>query len=168
MRIGRSASPGARTRVVVVTADAAFDESVRTTFGASAQIELDVVKGTLSEQDHIDVEGASVIVADLDPGDELELQALEQLIARIGSWPPVVAVTRSFEGNVARRLMQMRVADMLVKPVPPVDLVQTCARVAKPPASADAKESQIFTFLPAVGGAGRDHARGADRDAAPQ
>ena len=154
MRIGRSASPGARTRVVVVTADAAFDESVRTTFGASAQIELDVVKGTLSEQDHIDVEGASVIVADLDPGDELELQALEQLIARIGSWPPVVAVTRSFEGNVARRLMQMRVADMLVKPVPPVDLVQTCARVAKPPASADAKESQIFTFLPAVGGAG--------------
>jgi pilus assembly protein CpaE len=154
MRIGRSASPGVRTRVVVVTADAAFEDSVRTTFGASTQIELDVVKGTMSDQDHIDVDGASVIVADLDPGDELELQALERFMSRIGSWPPVVAVTRSFEGNVARRLMQMRVADVLVKPVPPVDLVQTCARVAKPPASADAKESQIFTFLPAVGGAG--------------
>jgi len=154
MRIGRSASPGVRTRVVVVTADAAFDESVRTTFGASAQIELDVIKGTLSDQDRIDVEGASVIVADLDPGDELELQALERFMTRIGSWPPVVAVTRSFEGNVARRLMQVRVADLLVKPVSPADLVQTCARVAKPPASADAKESQIFTFLPAVGGAG--------------
>jgi pilus assembly protein CpaE len=154
MRIGRSASPGVQTRVVVVTADAAFEDSVRTTFGASTQIELDVVKGTMSDQDHIDVDGASVIVADLDPGDELELQALERFMSRIGSWPPVVAVTRSFEGNVARRLMQMRVADVLVKPVPPVDLVQTCARVAKPPASADAKESQIFTFLPAVGGAG--------------
>ena len=154
MRIGRSASPGVQTRVVVVTADAAFHGSVRTTFGASTQIELDVVKGTLSDQDHIDVDGASVIVVDLDPGDELELQALERFMTRIGSWPPVVAVTRSFEGNVARRLMQMRVADLLVKPVPPVDLVQTCARVAKPPASADAKELQIFTFLPAVGGAG--------------
>jgi pilus assembly protein CpaE len=154
MRIGPSASPGLQTRVVVVTADAAFEDSVRTTFGASTQIELDVVKGTMSDQDHIDVDGASVIVADLDPGDELELQALERFMSRIGSWPPVVAVTRSFEGNVARRLMQMRVADVLVKPVPPVDLVQTCARVAKPPASADAKESQIFTFLPAVGGAG--------------
>jgi pilus assembly protein CpaE len=154
MRIGRSASPGVQTRVVVVTADAAFEDSVRTTFGASTQIELDVVKGTMSDQDHIDVDGASVIVADLDPGDELELQALERFMSRIGSWPPVVAVTRSFEGNVARRLMQMRVADVLVKPVPPVDLVQTCARVAKPPTSADAKESQIFTFLPAVGGAG--------------
>jgi pilus assembly protein CpaE len=154
MRIGRSASPGVRTRVVVVTADAAFDDSVRTTFGSSAQIELDVVKGTLSDQDHIDVDGASVIVVDLDPGDELELQALERFMTRLGSWPPVVAVTRSFEGNVARRLMQVRVADLLVKPVSPADLVQTCARVAKPPASADAKESQIFTFLPAVGGAG--------------
>ncbi len=154
MRIGRSASSGVRTRVVVVTADAAFEDGVRTTFGASTQIELDLIKGTLSDQDHIDVDGASVIVIDLDPGDELELQALERFMTRVGSWPPVVAVTRSFEGNVARRLMQMRVADLLVKPVPPVDLVQTCARVAKPPADANGKESQIFTFLPAVGGAG--------------
>jgi pilus assembly protein CpaE len=154
MRIGRSASSGVRTRVVVVTADAAFEDGVRTTFGASTQIELDLIKGTLSDQDHIDVDGASVIVIDLDPGDELELHALERFMTRVGSWPPVVAVTRSFEGNVARRLMQMRVADLLVKPVPPVDLVQTCARVAKPPADANGKESQIFTFLPAVGGAG--------------
>ena len=50
--------------------------------------------------------------------------------------------------------MQMRVADFLVKPVPPVELVHTCARVAKPPANADTTEAQIFTFLPAVGGAG--------------
>jgi pilus assembly protein CpaE len=154
MRIGRTVSSGVQDRVVVVTADAAFEESVRATFGARAQIELDVVTGTLSDQDHLDVDGASVIVADLDPGDEVELQALERLMTRIGAWPPVVAVTRSFEGNVARRLMQMRVADLLLKPVPPVDLVQTCARVAKPPAGADGKESQIFTFLPAVGGAG--------------
>ncbi len=50
--------------------------------------------------------------------------------------------------------MQMRVADFLVKPVPPVELVRTCARVAKAPASAETTEAQIFTFLPAVGGAG--------------
>ena len=50
--------------------------------------------------------------------------------------------------------MQMRVADCLIKPVAPADLVQTCARVAKPPVNSDASEAQIFTFLPAVGGAG--------------
>jgi pilus assembly protein CpaE len=50
--------------------------------------------------------------------------------------------------------MQARVADFLVKPVPPVELVRTCARVAKPQATAATTEAQIFTFLPAVGGAG--------------
>jgi pilus assembly protein CpaE len=73
---------------------------------------------------------------------------------QIGAWPPVVAITQSFDEAVARRLMQMRVADFLVKPVPPVELVRTCARVAKPPASGESTEAQIFTFLPAVGGAG--------------
>ena len=155
MRIGRAIEPGAQPRVIVLTADAAFEQSVRSTFSASAQIGLDVVNGRLSEHDgEIDVNGATVVVADVDAGDEAELQALESLLKRIGAWPPVVAVTQGFDEAVARRLMRMRVADCLVKPVPPVELVRTCARVAKPPANAETTEAQIFTFLPAVGGAG--------------
>src|SRR3984885_4368340 len=155
MRIGRAIEPGAQPRVIVLTADAAFEQSVRSTFSASAQIALDVVNGRLSEHDgEIDVNGATVVVADVDAGDEAELRALENLLKRIGAWPPVVAVTASFDEAVARRLMQMRVADFLVKPVPPVELVRTCARVAKPPVSTETTEAQIFTFLPAVGGAG--------------
>ncbi len=154
MRIGRSVTPGVQARVVVLTADQGFEEQVRGTFGASSQIGLDVVKGRLVEREQIEVESASVVVADLDGGDEAEMQALERLVARIGSWPPVVVITQVFDEAVARRLMQMRVADFLVKPVPPVELVQTCARVAKKPASTDSAEAQIFTFLPAVGGAG--------------
>ncbi|HXX04997.1 MAG TPA: AAA family ATPase [Xanthobacteraceae bacterium] len=140
--------------MVILTADEGFEESVRATFGASPRIGLDVVKGRLSAGDQIDVDGATVVVADIDAGDEAELEALNHLLARIGSWPPVVAVTQSFDGGVARRLMQMRVADCLVKPVPPAELVQTCARVAQRPANTEVSEAQICTFLPAVGGAG--------------
>jgi pilus assembly protein CpaE len=159
MRIGRAITPGVQVRVVVLTADVEFEDAVRGIFSASAQIGLDVVQGKLSSRDQIDVSGATVIIADVDAGDEEELEALERLMTRIGAWPPVVAVTQSFDGTLARRLMQMRVADCLVKPVPPVELVSTCARVAKapPPANAGdnaATEAQIFTFLPAVGGAG--------------
>ncbi len=154
MRISRSPSPASQTRVVVLTADAAFEDSVRATFSVGTQIGLDVVKGRLAEHGDLDVAGATVVVADVDAADESELAALERLMLRIGSWPPVVAVTQNFDGAVARRLMQARVADFLVKPVPPVELVRTCARVAKPQASAETTEAQIFTFLPAVGGAG--------------
>jgi pilus assembly protein CpaE len=140
--------------VVILTADEGFEESVRATFSVSPQIGLEVVKGRLSNRDQIDVDGATVVVADIDAGDDAELDALDLLITRIGGWPPVVAVTQSLDGGVARRLMQMRVADCLIKPVAPADLVQTCARVAKPPVNSEASEAQIFTFLPAVGGAG--------------
>ena len=168
MRIGRSASSGVRTRVVVVTADAAFEDGVRTTFGASTQIELDLIKGTLSDRDHIDVDGATVIVIDLDPGDESELQALERFMTRVGSWPPVVAVTRSFDGNVARRLMQMRVADLLVKPVPPVDLVADLRARCQAAGRCEWQRVTDLHFPARRRRRRRDHARGADRDASAQ
>ena len=156
MRLGRSPSTNSnRTRVVVLTADAEFDRSVRATFGSSSAIDLTIVSGRIAEQgDALEVEGATVVVVDLDAGRDDELAALARLMARSRAWPPVIAVTQSFDANVARTLMQMRVADFLVKPVSPVELVRACARVAKSPAASETTEAQIFTFLPAVGGAG--------------
>jgi pilus assembly protein CpaE len=155
MRIGRSISPTTQTRVVVLTADGALEESVRGTFTASPQIDLHIVNGTLSALEHeFHFDGATVIIIDLDAGEDAEMQALERLMLKVGNWPPVVAVTQSFDANVARQLLQMRVADFVVKPVSPIELVQTCARVAKAPTSAETTEAEICTFLPAVGGAG--------------
>jgi pilus assembly protein CpaE len=154
MRSGRSRSPGGQTRVVVLTADDGFEQSVRATFGSSAQIDLEIVKGGLPGRDSIAIDGATVVIADLEAGDEAELTALERFVARIPQGLPVVAVTPAFDGAVARRLMQIRIADFLVKPVAAVELVRTCARVAKAPANTEPTEAQIFTFLPAVGGAG--------------
>ncbi|HKS85417.1 MAG TPA: response regulator receiver protein [Pseudolabrys sp.] len=155
MRAGRNTDAN-RTRVVVITPDAAFDSSVRSTFGASSAIELAVVSGDLAGQaDSLQVADASVVVVDLDAGRADEMAALSRLMARIGNWPPVIVVTQSFDENVARTLIQMRTADFLVKPVEPIDLVRACARVAKGPASgSEPTEAKIYTFLPAVGGAG--------------
>ena len=155
MRIGRNSETN-RTRVVVLTADAAFEDSVRATFGASSAIELAVVSGRLAEHgDTLDITGATVVVVDLDAGRADEMAALARLMARVGNWPPVIAVTQTFDENIARTLLQMRTADFLVKPVEPIDLVRACARVAKGSGGgAEPTEAKIYTFLPAVGGAG--------------
>jgi pilus assembly protein CpaE len=155
MRIGRNPNSNG-TRVVVLTTDAEFDNAARTTFGASSAIDLALVSGHIAEQgDKLDIDGASVVVVDLDAGRPEEMAALTRLMARVGAWPPVIAVTQAFDENVARTLLQMRIADFLVKPVEQVDLVRACARVAKGPGSgAEPTDAQIYTFLPAVGGAG--------------
>jgi len=155
MRIGRNSNTN-RTRVVVLTADAEFDGSVRSTFGASSAIELSIASGRLAEQgDTLDVSDATVVVLDFDAGRPEEMAALARLMTRIGNWPPVITVTQKFDENVARVLLQMRVADFLVKPVEPIDLVRACARVSKGSGSTtEPTEAKIYTFLPAVGGAG--------------
>jgi pilus assembly protein CpaE len=156
MRIGLTKSSPDKTRVVVLTPDVGFAQSVRATFVTSPQIDLQVIENTLpAASANLDVQGATVVVLDLDASREEEMQALQAFMACIGTWPPVVAVTQTFDESVARTLLQMRVADFLVKPVAPIELVRACARVAKAPAAGNQpSEAQIYTFLPAVGGAG--------------
>ena len=73
MRISRSTTSATAARVVVMTADPAFEDSVRATFSTSPQIGLDIVQGRLAERDgKIDVNGATVVVIDIDAADESE------------------------------------------------------------------------------------------------
>src|SRR5262249_19658937 len=155
MRIGRPNSSANAAQVGVLTADPGFHEQARATFGASDQIGLRVVSGMLSAvAGNFNVEGATVVVVDLDAGRVEEMQALEDLIVRIGPWPPVIVVTQAFDESVARTLLKMRVADFMVKPFSPVELVRTCARVAISANTSESTEAQIYTFLPAAGGVG--------------
>jgi pilus assembly protein CpaE len=155
MRLSRSNNAPGKTHVVVLTADSAFEEQARRTFGASAQIALTVVNGTIDVAEAtLALDDATVAVIDLDASQPAEMQGLERLMARIASWPPVIVVTQQFDESVARAMMHLRVADFMVKPVSPVELVRTCAQVAKGPATTEIKEAEIYTFLPAVGGAG--------------
>src|SRR5262249_58210735 len=95
-----------------------------------------------------------VHVFDPDAGQEEARAALRRLMGRPGGWPPVVVVTPTFDKDRARQMLQMRVADFVVKPVQPVELVRTCARVVQAPTAPEQTEAEIFNYLPAVGGAG--------------
>ncbi len=156
MRNTRNKTAASKTFVMVVTANPEFEHAVRTTFDGGTQIDLEVLTGTLAENEYaITEDNVTVAVIDLEAEREEEMAALQRLTTRLNGWPPVVVVTQSFDKEVARQLLQMRVADFLVKPVQPVELVRTCARVVQTPAGPAAQnEAEIFTYLPAVGGAG--------------
>jgi pilus assembly protein CpaE len=149
-----NASAAPKVKVLALTPDTGFEQSVRTVFGATARIELTVVKGSIVDIDP-EVGDAAVVIVDLVASNEAELAGLQRLTARIGRKPPVIATMPAFNAEVARRLVQMRIADFLVKPVEPVDLVRACARVSQgEPEEEEIKEAEIYTFLPAAGGVG--------------
>src|SRR5262249_56740071 len=93
---------GGRTRVVVLTADSAFEQSVQTTFSTSPQIDLTVIQGALAgNETRLDAEPATVVVIDIDAGQAVELEALRLLMGRIGGSPPVGAVTPAVDARRA-------------------------------------------------------------------
>jgi pilus assembly protein CpaE len=142
-------------QVVVLTPNADFEELVRAAFGFGAKFSLSVVKGgLLSDGATLDVAGAGVVIVDLDSTQTEEFLALDLLTRRIAGSAPVVVVTQALHESVPRRLVQMRIADFLVKPVAATELLAACVRVAQTPTGGALKEAEILAFMPAVGGAG--------------
>ncbi len=152
----RTSSEPVKTRVVAQCRDADFERLVRSTFGMDAKVELSVVTGAFaSEVRKLDTGGATVVIVDIDPASEADFTALNALTQRLGGLPPVIVAIPGFDVSVARQLLQMRVADFVVKPVQPLDLVRACARAAQGAKSgSSAAEATIYTFLPASGGVG--------------
>jgi pilus assembly protein CpaE len=152
---GRSTTAAPRPRIVALTADAAFERLLRSTFAAEEAVDLVVYPGRLAEaKAKLELREATVLLIDLDAGRHEEVAALQSLAARVAGSLPILVVTEGFSEAVARRLLQIRIADFLVKPVEPVELVRACTRVASPGPTEAAAEAQILTFLPASGGVG--------------
>src|SRR5262245_7532183 len=151
----RPASAGAQARIAVLTGDAEFEQLARTAFGGNGAVELNVVAGGLGRSESEPaIRGATAVLVDIDASHPEQVVALQALVARLGGSPPIVVVTQACSETVARRLLQIRVADFLVKPVSPDELVRACARVAQGAPNESTTEAQIFTFLPSAGGVG--------------
>jgi pilus assembly protein CpaE len=150
----RETSEVVKTRVVAQCRDGDFERLLRATFGMDAKVELTIASGPFAETVRkLDTGGATCVIVDVDPGSEADLTALNALTQRLGGTPVIVAIP-SFDVSVARQLLQMRVADFVVKPVAPLDLVRACARAAQAARPGGTTEAQIYTFLPAAGGVG--------------
>ncbi len=149
-------TPASRgVRIVAITADAEFEQLLRATFGRSPQIDLAVVAGAVGgTEEKLPVADAAVLLVDVDATRSDEIAALQNLARRLAGSVPILVIAAGFSETVARQLIQLRIADFLVKPVDPVELVRACGRVAKGSGADSATEAEIYTFLPAAGGVG--------------
>ena len=113
--------------------------------------------------DRIDLDGATVIVIDLDATRDDEMQALERLTID-GGWPPVVVVTQDFDAMLRVRCCRCGSPTFWSAGLAGRTGSHLRAR-RETPWPASGKEAEIFAFLPAVGGVRRDDAFDSDRAA---
>ena len=140
-------------RALVLAASADFERLARTALGAP-RFHLSIVHGGLRSSATLDVSNIGVVVVDLDSTNREEFLALDLLMKRIGRSAPVVVVTPVLHESVPRRLVRMQIADFLVRPVAPAELLSACLSVARNPIGEGSMRARVVTFMPAVGGAG--------------
>ncbi len=142
-------------RVVLVSTDKLFAQDVRAAFAQSETIQLVTVERTLAElRGEIQESGCSAVIVDMDAARLEEIEALQRITRRLEGRTPIVVVTQEFSAAAVRILVQLQVADFLVKPITTADLVRSCIRALQGPGRDENTELQIYTFMPAAGGVG--------------
>lgn len=142
-------------RIVLVSTDRTFLQETRAAFAASDQITLVTVERMVSElRGEIQEADCGAVIVDMDASRLDELEALQRVMRRLEGRAPVVVVTHEFNPATVRMMVQLQVADFLVKPLTTSDLVRSCIRALQGVNRQDGAEARICTFMPAAGGVG--------------
>jgi pilus assembly protein CpaE len=139
--------------IVLISPDPAFIQSVHGVFGANGRLTIRQSRHVSDQA--VDLSAARIVIVDLDARNRDDLVALQDLMGRLQGRAPVVVVTQAFDEAVARWLIQIRVADFMLKPVDPVELARSCVKAMQAETQTHApKEAQVLGFMPAAGGVG--------------
>jgi pilus assembly protein CpaE len=139
--------------IVLISPDSAFVQAVNGVFGANGRLRIRPGKHVSDQA--IDLSAARIVICDLDARNRDDLVALQEMMSRLQGRAPVVVVTQAFDEAVARWLIQIKVADFLLKPVDPVELARTCVKAMQAETQSNTpKEAQVLGFMPAAGGVG--------------
>ncbi len=149
------ATPSKSKRIVLVSTDKAFVQDSKAAFASSDLIQLATVEKPVTElRGEIQEAECDAVIIDMDAAKLEEIEALQRITRRLEGRAPILVVTQEFNAAAVRILVQLQVADFLVKPLTTADLVRSCIRVLQGPGREQNTESQIYTFMPAAGGVG--------------
>ena len=142
-------------RILLVSADKAFLQDTKAAFASSEKIDLVVVEKNVGDlRAEIQEADCGAVIIDIDAARLDEIDALQRITRRLEGRAPIIVVTQEFNAAAVRILVQLQIADFLVKPITTADLVRSCIRALQGPGREENAESQIYTFMPAAGGVG--------------
>ena len=141
--------------ILLVSTDKPFVREARSAFASSEQIEFLTIEANVTElRGEILESNCAVAIIDMDAEQLAEIESLQRIMRRLELRVPVVVVTQRFDAAAVRILVQLQLADFLVKPITTADLVRSCVRALHGPGRDGNTECQIATFMPAAGGVG--------------
>ena len=95
-----------------------------------------------------------VIIIDIDASRVDDFEHLQKIKRMLGANTEIIVISETFSPAAARILIQLKVADILVKPIKTSELVRACNNALKQSGEEARVEPQFLAFMPASGGVG--------------
>jgi pilus assembly protein CpaE len=139
----------------LISADQAFCGMAKGAIASGEQLEFTILAKDLKEiNSELRDAGFDALIVDMDATSVGDFEQLQKLKRMAGSNCAVIVVSGNFSPAAARILIQMRVADFLVKPLQTSELVRAVNNALKSPGEQHQVEPQFLAFMPASGGVG--------------
>ena len=150
-----AANENKKRKLALVSADAAFIGMAKGAIASDDTQEFQVFQKHLQDVGtEIRETAFDAIILDMDAGKVADFEQLQKVKRMVGAACAVIVVTSNFTPAAARILIQLKIADFLVKPIQTSDLVRSCNNVLKQPGEDHQVEPQFLAFMPASGGVG--------------
>jgi pilus assembly protein CpaE len=144
-----------KRKLGMVSDDAAFVSMAKGAIASGDAQEFVVFQKNIKDISHEVRETVfDALIFDIDASSVADFEQLQKLKRMVGPNCAVIVVTSNFTPAAARILIQLKVADFLVKPLQTSDLVRACNNAMKQPGEDHQVEPQFLAFMPASGGVG--------------
>ncbi|MCC7346228.1 MAG: AAA family ATPase [Variibacter sp.] len=148
--------PTAPVRILLLSTDAEVVRAAGEVLTKAAGFELAAVQPGMDVQAaQRAAAGARALLVDMEGEASEAVQAIFRAVMQMERRPPVIALTAALDPATTRRLLQLQIADFLLKPIAAADLKRACVQAVQASAAAAPRpQSEIIAFLPASGGVG--------------
>jgi len=142
-------------KLVLATADPALAAMARGAIRSTDELAFQVIEKAFRAlgPEFRDM-GCDALVVDIDASKVEEFEHLQKVRRMVGPSCAVIVIASNFSPAAARILLQLKIADFLVKPLQTSDLVRACNNALKKPGDDAQVDPQFLTFMPASGGVG--------------
>lgn len=142
-------------KLVLASTDAELVALAKGAIPNTSEQQLTIIEKPIGElvNDIRNIEAEALIV-DIDASKVEDFENLQKIKRMIGNSTSIIVISGNFSPAAARILIQLKVADFLVKPVQTSDLVRSCNNAMKVNTQETQVEPQFLTFMPASGGVG--------------
>ncbi len=142
-------------KLVMISADAALLAMAKGAIRSTEEMAFSVLeKDVKAIGAEVRDMNADALIVDIDAAQVEDFEQLQKIRRMAGPNCALIVVTSNFSPAAARILIQLKVADFLVKPLQTADLVRACNNALKQSGEEAQVEPQFLAFMPASGGVG--------------